>query len=343
MHYPWINLILLALLVLQTGTGLLGLVNGEETFSWILWLHGIGAYALTVLLWWKSDIILHAVRRKNRWTIQRILFALTAVLLVLTILFGFLWTFNGPIYWLNFSLVSLHIYISVPLMILMLWHAWKMRFVLRLPETKDRRLFLYSAGLLTAGLALWRGAITAKDRFDLSGAVRRFTGSYETGSFTGRFPAVSWIADRPAPINPATWRLSLTGAVSHPLNLTLANLRTMPQTEQTAVLDCTGGWYTEQIWSGVSVAHLLEQAGVSAAGASITFRAVSGYQRRFGLDEARTFILALDVAGQPLRHGNGAPLRLVAVNERGVEWVKWISHIQVNSTSKWWQLPLPVR
>lgn len=343
MHYPWINLILFVLLFLQIGTGYLGLVNGDEVFSWVLWLHGIGAYALTVLLWWKSDIILHAVRRKNRWTVQRILFAFTTVLLVLTILFGFVWTFGGPRYWLGFSLLSLHIYISIPLMMLMVWHAWKLRFVFKRPESKDRRLFIYSAGLTAAGLALWRGAITAKDRLDLAGAARRFTGSYETGSFTGRFPAVSWIADRPDVTDQDTWRLTIDGAVTQSLEISLADLRDMPQENVTAILDCTGGWYTEQEWSGVSVAHLLQLAGVTSAGASVTFRAVSGYQRRFGLDEASRFLLALDVAGEPIRHGNGAPLRLVAVNERGVEWVKWITHIQVNTTSKWWQLPLPVQ
>ncbi|MEM7797744.1 MAG: molybdopterin-dependent oxidoreductase, partial [Chloroflexota bacterium] len=46
---------------------------------------------------------------------------------------------------------------------------------------------------------------------------------------------------------------------------------------------------------------------------------------------------------EPLRHGHGAPLRLAAEGERGVEWVKWITHIEVNRTGAWLQPPLPLR
>ena len=33
---------------------------------------------------------------------------------------------------------------------------------------------------------------------------------------------------------------------------------------------------------------------------------------------------------------------LVAPDQRGVEWVKWITHLRLNRTSKIWQLPLPL-
>jgi DMSO/TMAO reductase YedYZ molybdopterin-dependent catalytic subunit len=137
--------------------------------------------------------------------------------------------------------------------------------------------------------------------------------------------------------------LAIQGAVERPLTFTYNQLRELAADSRTATLDCTGGWYTTQEWGGVAVARLLEMAGVQATADSITFRAVSGYQRRFTLDEAATFLLALDVAGEPLSHGHGAPVRLVAVEKRGVEWVKWITEIHVNTTGKVWQLPLPLQ
>ncbi|MFZ1399363.1 MAG: molybdopterin-dependent oxidoreductase, partial [Candidatus Promineifilaceae bacterium] len=79
------------------------------------------------------------------------------------------------------------------------------------------------------------------------------------------------------------------------------------------------------------------------AAASLSIISVTGYQRRFTLAEARGYSLALDVADAPLSHGHGFPLRLVAPDQRGVEWVKWITHLRLNRTSKIWQLPLPLQ
>ena len=95
--------------------------------------------------------------------------------------------------------------------------------------------------------------------------------------------------------------------------------------------------------AGGRLADLLAVAGVQKQADSITVRSVTGYQRRFTLGEANRYILALDVADAPLNHGHGFPLRLVASDKRAVEWVKWITEIEVNSTAKIWQLPLPLQ
>ncbi len=343
MKFPWANVLLLVLLVIQAITGYFGMVNGRLSRAWILWAHGIGAYALLVLLYWKGGIILDALRRKNVWTRRRIAFAAMFILLLVVLVTGLLWTFSGPIYLGGFSLVSIHIYLAVPLLLLMAWHAWHMRFIWRVPQTLSRRLFLGTAVSTVLGFIGWRVAEWSKGELDLPGAARRFTGSYEMGSFSGRFPVVSWIADNPPPVDTANWQLVLDGAVQRPSTFSYDQLRQMIDREDTAVVDCTGGWYSEQVWRGVSLARLLDMAGVAEEAASISVIAVSGYKRRFSIEQARRYFLALDVAGAPLSHGHGFPLRLVAADQRGVEWVKWIGHIRVNRTSKLWQMPLPLQ
>lgn len=343
MKFPWANVLLLFLLVVQAITGYFGMVNGRLSREWILWAHGIGAYALLVLLYWKGGIILDALRRKTVWTWRRITFAAMFGLLLVVIGSGLLWTFNGPIYLGGFSLVSLHIYLAVPLLLLMAWHAWHMRFIWRVPQTLSRRLFLGTAVSTMLGFIGWRAAEWGKAELALPGAVRRFTGSYETGSFGGRFPVVSWINDNPPPVDVANWHLVLDGAVQRPYTLTHDQLRQLIDREETAVVDCTGGWYSEQVWRGVSLARLLETAQLVEGAASVSLISVTGYQRRFSLEQASRYFLALDVAGAPLSHGHGFPLRLVAPDQRGVEWVKWITRIRVNRTSKLWQMPLPLQ
>jgi hypothetical protein len=349
MKLPWVNILLLVLLVIQTVTGYLGFTNGREPAAWVLWLHGIVAYALVLLLFFKSAIILDAWRRKKRWTGRRVGFLVTLALLILVLLFGLLWTFNGPIYLGGFSLVSLHIYAAVPLMLLMLWHSWHMRFIRRVEGATGRRLFLGGLAAVAGGLLLWVSTRRAKAWVGLEGAARRFTGSYETGSYSVNFPVVSWIADRPQPVDVAAWKLRVEGAVDRPLALTYAQLAALETSTLSATLDCTGGWYSEQRWQGLFVGELLARAGVWPTAASVTFEAVSGYKRRFDLAETDGFLLALgtvpDETGgfRPLDHGHGYPARLVAPGKRGMEWVKWVTAIRVNETGPYVQSPLPLQ
>ena len=356
MQTPWVNIALLALILLQVITGYFGFTNGRPPDAWLLWLHGIGAYALILLMVFKAGIILDAWRRKKRWTGKRRGFLVLLVLLILTTAMGLAWTFIGPVYIGGFSLVSLHIYVALVVLGLMLWHAWHMRFIWRVPEATGRRLFLGSVLAAVGGFLAWGTVGRVKAWRGWPGALRRFTGSYETGSYSGQFPSVSWIADQPPVVDIARWQLVVTGFVGNPLVLGYDDFIQLPQVELEATLDCTGGWYTSQIWRGVRVGELLARAGVRPEAASITFESSTGYKRRFGLVTAENYLLATGIlAGfqgelpqpgaifKPLPPGNGYPLRLVAPGERGVEWVKWISAIHVNETGPNLQMPLPIQ
>lgn len=353
MKLPWINVLLLGLLVLQTVTGYFGFTNGRHSSAWLLVFHGVGAYALTLLILLKSTIILDAWRRKKRWTARRVGFLVTLWLLLLTLFFGLLWTFNGPIYLGGFSLVSLHIYLAVPLMLLMLWHSRHMRFIWRVEGATGRRLFLGSLLLATGGWFFWGTTGWLKRRIGLEGASRRFTGSYEVGSYSNDYPVVSWIADQTPLIDMDQWALVIEGAVAKPYSLTYAQLIELPQRTVTVPLDCTGGWFSNQIWRGVGIDDLLSSAGVDPSAASLTVVSLTGYKRRFSLKDASAFLLALgNVAeGQapdndpvsPLPSGHGYPARLVAAGYRGMEWVKWVSIIRVNTTGPEAQFPLPLQ
>jgi hypothetical protein len=343
MKVPWVNLLVFGLVLLQGITGYFGFTTGHFPERWILWLHSIGAYALIVLLYWKGMVILDAWRRKTVWSGARMVFTGMLGLLLATLLSGLWWSFTGPVYWRGFSLISVHIYLAIPLLALIAWHSWRMRFVWRLPEARGRRLFVNMAGSLLAGMLLWRGAVGVKKAANLSGNKRRFTGSYETGSYSGVFPRVSWIADRPPPVDAATWRLRIDGQVLRQLTVTYDELLAMSWESKTAVLDCTGGWYSAQVWRGVPLQVFLDMAGLKEEAASVTVTAVSGYRRRFTLAEGKKYLLATHVAGAALAHGHGFPLRLVAADQRGVNWIKWINHITVNHTGKWLQMPLPLQ
>ena len=199
-----------------------------------------------------------------------------------------------------------------------------------------RRAFLRIGSISLLGAGFW-WLLGRVDR------LRRFTGSYEVGSFGGWFPRVSWINDDPAAVDADAWRLVVDGLVERTLSLSYQQCRTLVGEAQVAALDCTGGWYTEQAWAGIPLAGLLAQAGIRSEALSVTIRSVTGYWRRFSLAEARGYLLATEVAGEQLSHGHGFPIRLVAPGKRGFEWVKWVTEIHVGSEPEWWQPPLPLQ
>jgi DMSO/TMAO reductase YedYZ molybdopterin-dependent catalytic subunit len=191
---------------------------------------------------------------------------------------------------------------------------------------------------LASGVALW-GAQEAGNRAAATpGAKRRFTGSRRAGQTDGYgrgndFPITMWMFDNPAPVDVAQWRLRVEGLVAQPLLLDASVLAAAPQTRLRAVLDCTGGWYTEQTWVGISVAELLAQAQPHAEARFVRFRSVTGYRWSLPLHEAQHALLATHVAGdsgdETLTHGHGGPLRLVAPGRRGFQWVKWVESISL--------------
>jgi DMSO/TMAO reductase YedYZ molybdopterin-dependent catalytic subunit len=201
---------------------------------------------------------------------------------------------------------------------------------LRPTDFQGRRTLLAGLAVAATGSALWAGQQGIAAAAGLPGARRRFTGSRRVGLEPGlTFPATMWMFDNPAPYAAAAWQLAVTGAVLQPLGLNAAELAAAPQAERQALLDCTGGWYTEQVWSGIPVAWLLDQALPAAGATGVSFVSATGYRWSVPLAEARTLLLATNVGGVALDHGRGAPFRLVAPGRRGFQWVKWVREVRV--------------
>ena len=346
MRYPWANILLLILGTVELATGLMGLIWGSPDRAIALQIHRIVGFSIALVLLWKARNILPPLRRRSRWKRQPVNFTIFTValsLLLASLLLGLTWSNVGSFYFLGFSGVSWHIYLSVALVPLVAWHVVFHRWSLRPRFWADRRVFLKYGGITVGGLIFWRLSETALSAWSLPGMNRRFTGSYHAASFSGNaFPAVSWLNDRPEPVDSESWRLSVVGLVDTPLHINFRDVSAYTKTV-TATIDCTGGWYSTQEWVGMPLKELLDRAGVKEGAASVTVRSVTGYYRRFSLAEIREYILGTTVGGERLSHWHGFPLRLVAPGKRGYDWVKWVERVEVNDTSKWLQPPLPLQ
>jgi len=179
--------------------------------------------------------------------------------------------------------------------------------------------------MAVAGFGLWIGTTTLER---LAGGSRRFTGSRWLPARS--MPIATTFLGEPTPdVDEASWTVSVEGAVERPIVFDLATLRALGDAELRAVLDCTSGWALETMWRGVPLATVLEAVGVHATARQVEVRSVTGWATSLGLADARQAVLAWSVAGGPLPVANGAPLRLVVPNRRGLDWVKWVGTIKI--------------
>ena len=323
---------LLACVLFEAGSGLYSFLQGRPENSWLFVLHGVLGLAIVLLLVWKLRRVWRRVAERRRW--DGATWAAVAALgfVLLAIGTGVVWTTaQWPLGYPNG--MNWHVVFGLALALFVVLHMVLRYKPLRRADVTGRRAALSGLAVLATGGALWVVQNGAARAAELPGARRRFTGSRAVGAEPGlTFPVTMWMFDNPAPYTVAAWRLAVTGRVARPLTLSAAELAQAPRQEVTAVLDCTGGWYTEQVWQGIPVAWLLEQAGMFADSTSahaVSFVSATGYRWSIPPAEAQTLLLATHVGGMPLDHGHGAPLRLVAPGRRGFQWVKWVNEIRV--------------
>ena len=175
-------------------------------------------------------------------------------------------------------------------------------------------------------------------------------------------------------VDAASFRLRVRGAVRNELNLDIAQLRAMPTKTFAAVLECAGNgrvfyeppreglqWQSgavgNAVWSGVSLKHVLDLAGVRDDAVEVVLvgadrGVVDGgkktaspgpvaFSRSLPLAKAMTdaVLLAHTMNGAPLTTEHGFPLRAVVGGWLGMAWVKWLTEIEVITTpfNGYWQ------
>jgi DMSO/TMAO reductase YedYZ molybdopterin-dependent catalytic subunit len=146
-------------------------------------------------------------------------------------------------------------------------------------------------------------------------------------------PTTSWLDDRVPTIASDQWSAVVAGQ-----DVSLADLESMPQDTFPAILDCTGGWYSEQEWTGVRLDRLIDPAG----NRSFVAWSATGYARRFPIADLESTWLVTRLGGEPLSPGHGFPARIVAPARRGFWWVKWVTRIEPSPVPWWLQSPFPL-
>jgi DMSO/TMAO reductase YedYZ molybdopterin-dependent catalytic subunit len=162
---------------------------------------------------------------------------------------------------------------------------------------------------------------------------------------------------RPSPIDPAAYRLTVNGIVSKQLQLSLDDLKRLPQFTVPATIECSGNgrtFYTPKVpgiqwgrgaignaeWRGPAVGAVLKLAGVASDagflesdGADTGVASTPDFIRSMPISKAMhpATILALTMNGQPIPDIHGGPVRLIMPGWNGASFVKWVMRLSATA------------
>lgn len=135
----------------------------------------------------------------------------------------------------------------------------------------------------------------------------------------------------------ADWKLRIDGMVARPAAFSLADLQKYPAHTQITHQACEEGWSFIAEWTGVSLASVLNLAGVSRRAKFVVFYPFD-FDNNFwdSLDMADAFhpqtLLAYGMNGEELPTRHGAPLRLRVPRQLGYKSVKYLARVSVVDT-----------
>jgi DMSO/TMAO reductase YedYZ molybdopterin-dependent catalytic subunit len=318
------NLALLTAVASLLVSGVISWLLPDTAAAFLYVAHRVAGIALVLALVWKYAIARRSLRRRGLAGAGVWIGVLTATASVATVGLGLAWTaglvsFDRPF---GYSALNLHVIAGLALGALVVAHA--------LARGESRPALVTLAGRRAAlrGIVLLAASFVVSVALDRVAPAKRATGSRHAGSFTGNaFPVTIWSLDTVPSIDADRWRLKVSGATARPTEFSYPDIAGLPRREASVVLDCTGGWWSEQVWSGVSLTDVLTRAGMSEAATRVEVISVTGHRWTFDRSEAEQAILATHVGGEPLSAGHGYPLRLVVPSLRGFLWIKWVGEV----------------
>jgi DMSO/TMAO reductase YedYZ molybdopterin-dependent catalytic subunit len=146
--------------------------------------------------------------------------------------------------------------------------------------------------------------------------------------------------------NFANWRLRIDGMVSHPLSLSVSEIRALPSRTQITRHDCVEGWSAIGMWTGVQLGLLLKAASLSPSARYAVFHCadnLTGEPSKGGEQSPGQYYESIDLVdafhpqtliayalnGKPLDVPHGAPLRLRVERQLGYKQAKYLQRIEI--------------
>lgn len=134
------------------------------------------------------------------------------------------------------------------------------------------------------------------------------------------------------PIVPSnTWSLTIDGHVNNTLTFSYSNFTSQTSKEILATLQCVDGFSGTALWKGVPLRDLLDSAQIQTGAVDVVFYAADNYASSLTIEEASmsNVLLAYEMNNEVLPAEQGFPVRVVAPNQLGYKWVKWVVRVEI--------------
>jgi len=134
-----------------------------------------------------------------------------------------------------------------------------------------------------------------------------------------------------------SWRLTIDGAVEHPMVLTWKEFLTLPQTEDTSDFHCVTAWSKLNIhWKGVRFMDLAALVQPKEKTSHIMCYGYDDYSTNLSLEEALKpdVLLVHTVEGKPLPDEHGGPVRMITPQLYAWKGAKWINRIEFMTANR---------
>jgi DMSO/TMAO reductase YedYZ molybdopterin-dependent catalytic subunit len=154
-----------------------------------------------------------------------------------------------------------------------------------------------------------------------------------------RFPRFGTHFHLPPPALPTDPVIEISGAVTKPFALPLAELATLPRRELTADFHCVAGWSATNLhWEGVAFETFYRtvvepSAEPDASATHVAFGGLDGYRSVVSIEDALAgdVLIADRLDGRPLDGDHGAPARLVSPGQYGFVSTKHLCRIELHT------------
>jgi DMSO/TMAO reductase YedYZ molybdopterin-dependent catalytic subunit len=134
------------------------------------------------------------------------------------------------------------------------------------------------------------------------------------------------------PVEPSSWRLTVTGHVERRTVLGYDELRELAPVASRSDFHCVTGWSRlDNSWEGVRVRDVLAAAAPRATATHVVVSGAPAYSANVSLADISgdDVLLAWAHDGRRLDHQHGGPVRLVVPHLYGWKSVKWVSELRL--------------
>jgi DMSO/TMAO reductase YedYZ molybdopterin-dependent catalytic subunit len=212
---------------------------------------------------------------------------------------------------------------------------------------RTRRSFIALGAGAVAAVAGWRWIIKGagddippplRRVLEFNGRVTR-TALYSPEHLVKTYPAsavgeikVNGDIGMENPIDLSSWQLTLTPAGGTPRKLSLAEIKSLPRTEEIIDFKCVEGWSTVTRFAGARLSDFTAHFAPGSEKAAYVGMKTPSEDYYVGLDMPSALhpqtLLAYEMNGEPLSDKHGAPLRLMSPVKYGIKNIKRIGSIE---------------